>query len=570
MKWFKNLKMIYKLTAGFLCIALFIGLVGFGSVFYMQKMDANGTKLYQENLLGINYIRAIKEHAMEIHANLSLLLYDSDRSKLSMYESAIQQAKKENELNIEEYKKTIITDEDMESFNEFETLYQKFTTGYEQLIKYVQDNKYNEAKSVFSEVTRDRVIMFSNLDSLVEYSIQMAEAAHHNNGMLFKNAFFMAIAITVFGLIAAVVLGFLISLFMSKQLRKVLTFSEALGNGDLTQTIDIDTKDEIGALVRALNSAVESIRGLVGEIIAGASDISSSSEELSATTQEISAKIESVYQSTEQISKGAQDLSSVSEEVTASAQEVASTTAQLSQKADSTSLTVKEIKDRAFDIKDKAEKAIEEGNTIYEQQQKKILKSIEDGKVVEQVKIMADSIGNIASQTSLLALNAAIEAARAGEQGRGFAVVADEVRKLSEQSAQAVSEIQQVVAKVEEAISSLSQSGQDVLNFMLNNVKPSFELLLDTGNKYENDTNIINEMTMDIAFASKQINETIEQVNSAIQNVSATAEESAAGTEEILGSVNEVTVAIEEVAKAAQNQAVLAQKLNEMVQKFKI
>ena len=67
---------------------------------------------------------------------------------------------------------------------------------------------------------------------------------------------------------------------------------------------------------------------------------------------------------------------------------------------------------------------------------------LKNGKVVDNIKIMADTIGSIAEQTNLLALNAAIEAARAGEQGKGFAVVAEEVRKLAEQSSQAVTGIQ--------------------------------------------------------------------------------------------------------------------------------
>jgi methyl-accepting chemotaxis protein len=198
------------------------------------------------------------------------------------------------------------------------------------------------------------------------------------------------------------------------------------------------------------------------------------------------------------------------------------------------------------------------------------LSAIEDSKVVEQVKMMADSIGSIAEQTNLLALNAAIEAARAGEQGRGFAVVAEEVRKLAEQSSEAVTNIQNMVSQVQNAVSKLSKSGQDVLDFMANNVKPTYELLMNTGVQYGNDAEFMNSTVEEFSTSAKQMDEVVMQVSGAIQNVSAVAEESAASTEEILVSINEITLAINEVAKSSQSQAELAQKLTDMVNKFKV
>nr|WP_254306745.1 methyl-accepting chemotaxis protein [Clostridium sp. 001] len=198
------------------------------------------------------------------------------------------------------------------------------------------------------------------------------------------------------------------------------------------------------------------------------------------------------------------------------------------------------------------------------------MKAIEAGKVVDKVKVMADSIGDIAEQTNLLALNAAIEAASAGEHGKGFAVVAEEVRGLSEESAKAVTQIQSMVVQVQDAFNNLSNSAKDILEYINNNVKPSQKLLLETGMAYDRDSEFMNNMARDIASAANKMSQTVDQVTAAIDNISSTTQESASGSEEILGSVTEVSTAIQDIAKSAQTQSELAQNLDEMIHKFTV
>ena len=199
-----------------------------------------------------------------------------------------------------------------------------------------------------------------------------------------------------------------------------------------------------------------------------------------------------------------------------------------------------------------------------------MMKAIEDGRVVEKIKVMADTIASIAEQTNLLALNAAIEAARAGEQGRGFAVVAEEVRKLAEQSSQAVTGIQETIIKVQTAFKSSVNTGSDILNFINNNVNEQFDAYGKTGIQYYNDSDFVSKMSEEIAAMSEEITATVGEVNGAIQNMALTSQDSNEQSETIKESMDEATIAIEQVAQTAQSQAELAQKLNEMVQKFKI
>ena len=571
MKWFNNLKMSRKLISAFVSIALLIVLVGVVGIRNMQTIHKNSKNMYEQNLMSIEQMNKIKQDTLEIRYDLLKISNQENKENQNPgLEKEIGDFATEIDKILGDYEKNLLTEEQKPTVEKLKKDLQEFRAIYADVIKLANEQEFNKSKIRFTEIATARANLFKDLEDEIQINQEQAMASDKQNTSTYSTSLYFIIDLIIIGLALAIGIGTFISITIDKQLKKVLNFAEAIGEGDLTQKIELDSKDEIGRLSKALNKAGENIKQLITEIVGSAEKINSASGDLSTTTEEISLMMQASSQATETIAKGAQDLSATTEEINASMNEIERSTNNLANEAEESKTSGSEINKRAIEIKGKATENIKQNNVIYEEKRANIIKAIEDGKVVEDVKIMADSIGSISEQTNLLALNAAIEAARAGEHGKGFAVVAEEVKKLAEQSAESVTKIQSMVTQVRSAFDALSSSGEDMLEYMVNSVKPSYTLLLDTGIQYEKDADFVSNMAEGIFNATKQMNEAVVQVNMAFDGVSATAEETAAGSEEVLASVSEIIKAVGQVAESAQSQTELAQDLHELVKKFKI
>jgi len=387
------------------------------------------------------------------------------------------------------------------------------------------------------DITKRRAGVSSGLQASCEELMKNAEKdasmlVNSSNAQLTASARMMTTSLGVAILIGFIV-AFIITRLITKPLNLTVAVVKSVSLGNLTQTVQTRSRDELGMLATAINQMVASmrerahlanqiaegdltvkvkvlseqdelgqaiskmltsLRGVVGEVHTAANNVAASSEEMSAAAQ--------------QLSQGATEQSSAAEQCTSSMEQMVSS---IQQNADNAKQTDK-----------LAAKAAEDAQTSGEA----VAKSVQ---AMKEIAAKIRIIEEIARKTDLLALNAAVEAARAGEHGRGFAVVASEVRKLAERSQTAAADISKLST---DGVSVAEQAGEMLLR-LVPDIRRTAELVQEiTAASSEQNTG-----AGQINKALLELDQVIQQNASASEELASTAEELSSQAEQLQGSM---------------------------------
>lgn len=387
-----------------------------------------------------------------------------------------------------------------------------------------------------------------------------------------KNKILMVIILAV-DLLLAIAATFIVAQEIMKGLNTAIDHMKIMATGDLSVKLPekyLKRKDDFGELAVSMETMKSSIKTLIKKIQSESKSIYTVIEDVDKNIFGLDQDIQKISETTETLAASMEETAASSEEMSASSHEIEMAVRTIAQRSQEGSEAATKINDRADSTKEKVMEAKEKTSNIIVNVGKRLEKALEDAKVVEHIGVLSESIMEITSQTNLLALNAAIEAARAGEAGRGFSVVADEIKKLAEQSKDTIMEIQSVTSEVMGAVANLSESSSELLNFVSNEIIADYEVFMDVGNKYSEDSEYVDGLMTDFSATTEELLSSIQSMTQVISELAKASSEGAIETSENAESAINIKMQSNEVSQLIKKSRESTMNLEKEVRGFHV
>ena len=329
----------------------------------------------------------------------------------------------------------------------------------------------------------------------------------------------------------------------------------AEGEGDLTQSLEVKSKDELGTLAGSVNRFIQKLRDTVIRIMNDAEKVHTSATHLDDVSDQMILDAETMATQSGQAAQSVTVMNEKMQSVAAAAEQSNTNITMVSSAAEEMTSTIAEISENMQKTRAESNKAAQQA----EQTSIDIAKLDEAANEIDKV---VDIISEISEQTNLLALNATIEAARAGEAGKGFAIVANEIKDLARQTADATEGIKEQI----HAIQSSTKGSVDQIKNIADSITEVNQMVDQVAAAVEEQSTTTQEITNNVVQAAQGLGEVTENI------ASTSADSDRIATE--INSVNEVAGKTAENSRQVDTMAkdlkVLSDQLKEAISQFKV
>lgn len=381
-----------------------------------------------------------------------------------------------------------------------------------------------------------------------------------------------AILISVMSLlIALVILNLLVSTVIHRLHMVDGKIYELVHNeGDLTQTLDVHTGDEMEMIAENVNDLLQHIRSIMLNIAKNSECLRESSSKTSSELADAEMGITDVSAAMEEMSASIEQSSSSLELVNESTKQIFTAIEEIYEQAEKGRIFSDGIRSDASEVYSRAVEAKQDAAVQVANMAASVQSKVEKSKDVEKIKELTKNIISITEATNLLSLNASIEAARAGEAGKGFAVVAGEIGKLAADSAASATAIQQVTAEVIQTVDELAAEAEEMIAFMNETAIQGYEKLLETSESYQNNVGDMHGMMQQFAAESERLKYNMNAIKDSLNEVKTTVSECAIGIMDVTETAVELTGNLVDIGKEAEFNLEIVDQLNAEVGKFKL
>ncbi|XVO88630.1 methyl-accepting chemotaxis protein [Pseudomonas palleroniana] len=437
----KNWTLRQRILASFAVIIAIMLLMVVVSYSRLLKIETSEVAVRDDAVPGVYLSSMIRSAWVDSYLHILELigsgqnkgLADTDKAEFKSFEARILQ-------QMANYQATIKGGDDQAEFDRFEAQHQIYNKALARVVDRLQNNDVAAARKLFdTEMTPAWTAGRMKLNDIITENKSVADRATtaiDDAVAAAKISMFVSLALAI---LAAALCGLLLMRAITAPMQRIVSILGTMRDGDLSKRLNLERKDEFGAVETGFNDMMTELTALVSQAQRSSVQVTTSVTEIAATSKQQQATATETAATTTEIGATSREIAATSKDLVRTMTEVSTAADQASVAAGSGQQGLARMEETMHSVMGAADLV-----------NAKLAILNEKAGNINQVVV---TIVKVADQTNLLSLNAAIEAEKAGEYGRGFAVVATEVRRLADQTAVATYDIEQMVREIQSAVS---------------------------------------------------------------------------------------------------------------------